>query len=130
LSGLILTTTETNANSSVYTGVIGTLFSQTNSVVTRRKSKNQCKITSNKPTLFNVETEGKSRHIMEHKGSLDVEIYTVVKTHIHFCLEEGCRIFSEISVLSYQTEQMHNPEERKMNKKEIVRLTSKEQLKF
>jgi hypothetical protein len=51
-----------------------------------------------------METEGKSRHIMEHKWSLDVEIYTVVNTHITFCLEEGCRIFSEISVLTYQTE--------------------------
>jgi len=76
-----------------YTGVIGTLSSQANSVVTRRKNKNLCKITANKPTLFNVETEGKSRHVMEHKGSLDVEIYAVVKTRIHFCLEEGCRIF-------------------------------------
>jgi hypothetical protein len=47
-----------------------------------------------------METEDKSRHIMEHTGSLDVEIYTVVKTHIHFCLEEGCRMFSETSVLT------------------------------
>jgi len=64
---------------------------------------------------------------MEHKGSLDVEIYTVVKTHIRFCLEEGQHFFPEISVLTYQTEQTHNPEERKMNKKkEIVLLTNKE----
>lgn len=29
--------------------------------------------------MFNVEKEGNSRHIMEHKGSLDFEKYTVVK---------------------------------------------------
>jgi hypothetical protein len=77
-----------------------------------------------------VETEDKSRHIMEHKRSLDIEIYTVVKTHIHFCLEEGCRMFSEISVLTYQTEKRHNPEEHKMNKEETELLINIEDLKF
>jgi hypothetical protein len=127
---VIPTAIVTNANSSVYTGLIGNLFSQTNSFVTRRKSKHQCKITSNKPTLFNAETEDKSRHIIEHKGSLDVEIYTVVKTHFYFCLEEGCRMFSEISVLTYQTEKTHNPVERKMNKEEMVFLINTEDLNF
>ena len=48
--------------------------------------------------------EDKSRHVMDHKASLDVEFYTVVKAHIHFCFEEGCRMFSEIFVLTYQPE--------------------------
>jgi hypothetical protein len=73
-----------------------------------------------------VETEEKSRHVMEHKGSLYVEFYTVVKAHIHFCLEEGCKMFSEISVLTYQPEKKRNPEERKMNNEEIVLLTNTE----
>jgi hypothetical protein len=64
-----------------------------------------------------VETEGKRGHIMEHKGSLDVEIYTFVNIHIHFCLEEGCRLFSDISVLTYKTEQTPNLEEHNINKK-------------
>jgi hypothetical protein len=67
---------------------------------------------------------------VEHKGSLEVEIYTVMKTHIHFCLEEGCRIFSEISVLTYRTEKTHSPEERKMNNKETAFPTNTEDLSF
>jgi hypothetical protein len=67
---------------------------------------------------------------MEQKGSLDFEIYTVVNTHIHFCLEEEYRMFSEISVLTYQTEQTHNSEEHNMNNKEILLRANTEDLNF